>query len=90
MVEFRSEGRTTRKAIVAGVEVTITSYSVGAKFSCRVSEQSGHDVGRAIAATREAAETAALDNAEMALQMRNARESMKRTAEALKGPAAKK
>lgn len=67
-----------------GVEVRVTSYEVGRRFSCRVDnrDQSGN-IARGMGDTREAAEAAAREQAHLALQLRSSGRAMRDVANSL-------
>jgi hypothetical protein len=64
--------------------VGVESYKVGARFAARVDNvDPGAVIGRGQGATREEAEQVALEAAALTLQLRDATQSMRRTAEVL-------
>ena len=77
MKDFHAEKIEQRVVNVAGEQVQLTSYAVGARFSCRISNlDPGADIARATGETRELAEKRALENAALVLEMRGARLAM--------------
>jgi hypothetical protein len=78
-----NEFRRTR-VMLAGREVGVTSYRVGCRFSCRVDNvDPGAVIGRAVGATREEAEDAALASAALTFDLRDASDALRRSVELL-------
>ncbi|MEC7519065.1 MAG: hypothetical protein VYE22_04320 [Myxococcota bacterium] len=83
--QFRSNGMESRLTTVADVEVRVTSYVVGKRYSCRIDNvDPGGNIARATGATREEAESAALDNAALTLEMQSARARLTKATSAIR------
>jgi hypothetical protein len=68
--------------VLAGVDVVIQSYRVGARWAAKVETSDvGNSVGRAQGDTREAAEAAATEAATVVLELRNASAAFKNVAQ---------
>jgi hypothetical protein len=90
---FKAEEHQTRKAVLEGWPVNITSYRLGAEFRCTIDNvDPGATIARSTAPTREQAEQEAVKSASERLattrrvkqKLEGAREAMERVAEALK------
>lgn len=82
---FHAGGLQSRQLDIGGVAILVESYKVGERFACRIdSVESGDVLARGAGPTRGDAETAALDSARLVLELRDARNAMRRSAEALR------
>ncbi len=85
MSELPTNGFETRVEKIGRVEVRVTSYAVGTRFSCRVDNiDPGGNIARASGATREEAEREAIDSARLALELRSATATLRVVSNALK------
>ena len=74
----------TRAIDVGGVQLNLTSYAVGRRFSCRIETADGGNLSRASGATREEAEQSALEQAALTLELRDARVALTKATDAMK------
>jgi pyridoxine/pyridoxamine 5'-phosphate oxidase len=82
---LQAQEQSERQIEVAGTKVRVTSYKLGARFSCRVDNiDPGAIIGRASAGTREEAETMALDQATSVLSLRAASAALRSSVDHLK------
>lgn len=66
-----------------GVEVRLTSYRIGQRYSCSIENSEGAVIGRGSGMTREAAEGNAREQAQMKLCLRVAGNALRRSVEQL-------
>jgi hypothetical protein len=69
-----------------GVEVRLTSYRLGQRYSCTVENSEGAVIGRGSGMTRDAAEGNARAQAQMKLCLRVAGNALRRSVEELQRP----
>jgi len=84
---MQSQGFAQRTDRIGDLAVKVSSYALGTQFSAQVENEDGGLIGRGIGKTREAAEAAALSNAQTRLSLASAAESFRRSMAALdRGP----
>lgn len=80
-----SEHLTERTTNICGVDVRVTSYPVGQRFSCRVDNiDPGTIIGRGMGDTRDQAEHAALQSAQTKLELMDSQAALRRSVAELK------
>lgn len=78
-------GFTQHNATIADVEISVQSYRVGNRWAAKVETLDvGNVIGRAMADTREAAEAAAIESAQVVLELRSATASLRASADKLR------
>jgi hypothetical protein len=74
-----------RTMVLAGVDVAVQSYRVGARWAAKVETTDvGNSLGRAQGDTRETAEAGAMDAATVVLELRHASAAFKNSAQRAK------
>jgi hypothetical protein len=68
-----------------GLQVGVTTYEIGSRFSCRIDNiDPGSVIGRGVGLTREGAEESAFKDVRARLQLSNALSTLKKATETLK------
>jgi len=72
-----------RSGHLGDVEVVISTYPVGTKFACRISNLDGAVIGRGMGTSRDEAETLALKSAALKLDIEDAKQILRASVQAL-------
>lgn len=84
MSDLATNGYESRVVSLAGVDVRVSSYTLGSRFSCRVDNlDPGGNIARGSGPTRADAESTAMEAARLALELRSASANMRAVVDAM-------